>query len=144
MDSDLRSRAEARLAEAARARGLADPRPGYRERLRLLKQTHPGAFDRAVEHYQRSVLPALASGEPLPAWIEYGRFLASLTANGTVTAVDESGRAARWTPEAEASLVLFVPEETSADVLVLTQPAAPSPAQSATVALLVQRALKLE
>ncbi|HEX6135976.1 MAG TPA: hypothetical protein VFZ24_18530 [Longimicrobiales bacterium] len=144
MDSDLRSRAEARLADAARARGLADPRPPFRERLRLLKQAHPAAFDRAIEHYEQRVLPALVEEEPLPVWIEYGRFLGSLTAAGAVTAIDESGRATQWAPAARASLVLFIPEDTASDVMILAQPAEPSPAQSATAALLVQRALKLE
>jgi len=143
MDAELRARAESRLAEAARSHGLADPRPPYRERLRLLKQTQPDAFDRAREHYEQRVLHDLAAHDPLPVWIEYGRFLASLSADGSTLSVDASGRATPWTGEALPGLVLFVPEDTASEVLVLSQPAEPSPAQRATVDLLVERKLGL-
>ena len=141
MDTALRTRAEAGLVKAAEGQGLADPRPSYRERLRTLRQARPEAFDQAVEHYEQTVLPALADAEPLPVWLEYGRYLASLTAAGKVVGVDASGRAAQWTREAPAGLVLFVPEDNAADVMVLSQPVAPSPAQSATLTLLVERKL---
>jgi hypothetical protein len=141
MDPDLRARAEARLAEAARAQGLADPRPAYRERLRHLRQSHPEAFDRAVEHFEQRVLPALAEHDPLPVWIEYGCFLAALTAEGKATRIDETGRAATWTPDDPAGLVLFIPDDTASDVMVLCQPDALSAAQQATMTLLVERRL---
>lgn len=141
MDSQLRSRAEAGLVKAAEAHGLADPRPSYREWLRALRQTHPGAFDQAVEHYEQTVLPALADDEPLPVWLEYGLHLASLTTPGKAIAVDASGKAAPWTRNAPAGLVLFVPEDTAAEVMVLSQPVTPTPAQQATLTLLVERKL---
>jgi hypothetical protein len=132
MDSALRTRAEARLTEAARAKGLADPRPPYRERLRVLRQTEPDAFERAIEHYEQHVLPS---------WIEYGRFLAALAGAGKVTRIDESGRATPWSPDSPPALVLFIPDETASNVLVLCQPEAPTPAQHATLALLAERRL---
>jgi hypothetical protein len=141
MDPDLRARAEARLAAAAGALGLADPRPPYRERLRELRQDQRDAFDRAIEHYEQRVLPALIETEPLPAWVEYGRFLASLTTRGEVVRIDAHGRAAPWTPEAPAALVLFIPQDTAVGVMVLCQPLEPSDAQRATVKLLVERKL---
>jgi hypothetical protein len=141
MDSQLRSRAEAGLVKAAERHGLADPRPSYRERLRALRQARPDAFDQAVEHYEQTVLPALADAEPLPVWLEYGRYLASLTTTGKAITVDASGRAAPWTREAQAGLVLFVPEDNAAEVMVLSQPVTPSPAQHATLTLLVERKL---
>jgi hypothetical protein len=141
MDSQLRSRAEASLVDAAEASGLTDPRPAYREYLRALRQSRPEAFDQAVEHYEKNVLPALVDAEPLPVWIEYGRFLASLTSAGEAVTIDASGRAAPWTREAPAGLVLFVPEENAADVMVLSQPVTPTPAQQATLTLLVERKL---
>lgn len=141
MDTALRTRAEAGLVKAAERQGLADPRPPYRERLRALRQARPEAFDQAVEHYEQTVLPALADAEPLPVWLEYGRYLASLTTAGKVITVDASGRAAPWTRDAPASLVLFMPEDNTAEVMVLSQPAAPSPAQNATLMLLVERKL---
>lgn len=154
MDPQLRARAEARLAEAARAAGIADPRPAYRERLRVLRQADAAAFDRAIRHYEQTVLPALTEGDALTAWIEYGRFLAALTAAGATVRIDREGRAAPWAtgeqrgagdPAAGGAegLVLFMPEDTAKDVLVLSQPLEPSPAQQATMVLLVDRKLRL-
>jgi hypothetical protein len=143
MDPQLRARAEARLTEAAQAQGIADPRPSYRDWLRRLRQNEPDAFDRAIRHYERQVLPALREGDPLPAWIEYGRFLATLTAAGDVVRIDEQGRAAPWTADSPAGLVLFIPGEAAADVMVLSQPISPTDAQHATIALLVERKLRL-
>jgi hypothetical protein len=141
MDTALRTRAEAALVKAAEGQGLADPRPSYRERLRSLRQARPEAFDQAVEHYEQTVLPALAAGEPLPVWLEYGRYLAGLTTAGKVITVDASGWARPWTRDAPAGLALFIPEDNAADVMVLSQPMAPSPAQNATLILLVERKL---
>jgi hypothetical protein len=143
MDPQLRSRAEARLASAAEALGLADPRPPYRDRLRELRQTHPDAFERAIAHYEQRVLPALAQDDPLPVWLEYGRFLGSLTGQGRLTHIDESGRASTWPPGDPAALMLFVPDDTAAGALVLCQPASPSAAQQATLTLLVERKLSM-
>lgn len=127
--------------KAAEAQGLADPRPAYRERLRALRQSRPEVFDQAVEHYEQNVLPALADAEPLPVWLEYGRYLASRTTAGKVFTVDESGRSALWTEGAPAGLVLFIPDDNAAEVMVLSQPVTPSPAQNATLTLLVERKL---
>lgn len=142
MEPDLRGRAETRLAEAAAALGLADPRPPYRERLRELRAQDRAAFDRAIEHYERDVLPALTEQDPVAEWVEYGRHLASLTTPGDVVRIDAQGRATPWTPDASAALVLFIPRDTAAGVLVLCQPLEPSDAQQATVNLLVERKLR--
>lgn len=140
MDPQLRARAEARLAEAAEAQGIADPRPPYRERLRQVRQARPEAFDRAIQHYEQHVLPALAGAEPLVAWLEYGRFLASLDTEGRSVAIDPQGRASDWAG-APVGLVLFIPNDPAADVMVLCQPVSPSDAQQATLRLLVERKL---
>ena len=140
MDPQLRARAEARLEQAAAALGLADPRPAYRDRLRHLRDAQPDAFQRAVAHYEREVLPALAQNDPLGAWLDYGRFLAALTADGAFTTIDESGRAHAYSaPLPPRSLVLFVPEDTSEAVFTAAQPLECSAAQQATIDLLVHR-----
>ncbi|HUF50057.1 MAG TPA: hypothetical protein VMN60_04455 [Longimicrobiales bacterium] len=145
MDSQLRARAEARLEQAAAALGLADPRPPYRERLRLLRESHPDAFQRAVEHFEGVVLHGMAEGDAVSVWLDYGRFLASLTATGGLSIIDPSGRAAAYQPPLhECALVLFIPEEGSEPVLIAALPQQPSDAQQATVDLLVHRKLKLE
>ena len=140
MDAQLRARAEARLAEAAAALGLADPRPPYRDRLRHLRETHPEAFERAVTHYERAVLPAMADHDPLDAWLEYGRFLAGLTADGALTTIDATGRAHNYSaPLPPRSLVLFIPQDTSEPVFIAAQPAECTAPQRGTIDLLVNR-----
>src|SRR5687768_7002861 len=144
MDSQLRTRAEARLEEAAGALGLADPRPPYRERLRHLREARPDAFQRAIAHYESVVLPAMADQDALHAWLEYGRFLATLSGDGDVQLIDESGLARAFNGQSVARhLVLFVPRESSEQVLILAQPSALSDAQRATIDLLVARRLSI-
>jgi hypothetical protein len=144
MSSDLRTHAEARLAAAAAALGLADPRNPYRERLKQLRQSQPEAFERAVAHYEQDVLPLLAGEAPLDAWVEYGRFLGQITSNGRLTAIDASGHASPFRPPLRPDLlVLFLPEDTAAEALVAAVPARPAAAQQATLDLLVHRKLAL-
>lgn len=135
-------RAEANLERAARAAGLTDPRPPLRDRLRQLRESHPAAYDRARSHYEQAVLPALADGpDPLGTWIEYARFLAELTAPGRLLAIDGTGLAAPAAGPLTGQLLLHVPDEAGAAVLVALEPAEPSPAQRATIDLLVNRKL---
>jgi hypothetical protein len=145
MDAQGRGRAEARLEEAAGALGLADPRGPLRERLRQLRESDPAAFERAVQHYEGTVLPALAGDDPIAAWLEYGRFLGQLRSNGRLTAIDSTGRATVYRPPLQpASLVLFMPEDTAVEPLVAAAPQDCTPAQQATLDLLVRRRLALE
>lgn len=141
MDAELRTRAEARLIEAAEAHALADPRPPFRERLRALREEDRATFDRAIRHYEENVLPELVRSEPLSVWLEYGRYLATLSSAGSVVRIDETGRAAAWEATDPAGLVLFLPDDNPVDVLVLFQPVQLSPAQTATLTLLVERRL---
>jgi hypothetical protein len=145
MDPQLRSRAEARLQEAAERLGLNDPRPAYRERLRVLREQHPDAFSRAIAHYESAVLPALVEAtDPLAVWTAYGGFLARLTAEGSAYRVDASGRSLPFRPPvARGELVLFLPNDGAADVLVMAMPDATTPAQAATIDLLIKRKLAL-
>jgi hypothetical protein len=145
MDPQLRSRAEARLQDAAKRLGLSDPRPSYRERLRVLREQHPEAFSRAIAHYETGVLPALAeASDPMAVWTAYGGFLARLTAEGNAYRVDTSGRSQPFRPPVtRGELVLFLPDEPAADVLVMAMPDAATPAQTATIDLLIKRKLAL-
>jgi hypothetical protein len=145
MTTDVRSRAETRLTEAAAALHLADPRGPFRERLKQLRETDPEAFQRAVAHYEQDVLPGLAEGDVLAVWLEYGRFLGQLSGNGRLTAIDATGRSTVYRPPlAPGTLVLFLPEDTAVDALVAATPQQPSPAQQATIDLLVSRRLALD
>ncbi len=176
---DIRARADARLEQALADAGVADPRPACRDRLKALRAASSTAFARAVDHFEHTLVPAVAGGaEPLGQWIEYARILAEAAGPGRTVMVDARGRARPYrgptapaaapepepaaadlfdapppppapavpaapSPAAEATgggppeLVLFLPNDTRRDVLPLQQPRRPSPAQQATLDLLV-------
>lgn len=146
MTTDLRDRANARLDAALRDRELADPRGGYRTRLRALRETRPELFERATRHYEEHVLPALAAGDDaIDTWIDYGRVLAEMIGPGRVLAIDGTGVARPYSPPLPAgALVLHVPYDPETVTLPLAEPAAPSAAQRAAYDLLVRGRLALE
>lgn len=182
---DIRARADARLEEALAAAGMADPRPACRDRLKALKAASSTAFARAVDHFEHTLVPAVAGGaEPLAQWLEYARVLAEASGPGRTVIVDSGGRArpyhgptppkaaapadaseadlfepgsdagsesslggavpAAGAPEAPpgaslaGGLVLFLSQDTRRGVLPLLVPQAPSPAQTASLDLLVR------
>ena len=139
MSEQMKQRADERLTEALAAGGLDDTRPVYRQVLRRLRERHPDAFERALRHYDEEVLPALAgTAAPVETWIEYGAWLAGLTAEGRVVSVRADGRASDYRPPyAVGELVLHVPESAADPVLLLMRSATPSAAQQATYDLLV-------
>jgi hypothetical protein len=145
MSDDLRNAADRNLTSAATRLGLADPRPAFRERLRILKDNQPDAFATALRHYETTVLPAIAGGgDVLEAWVQYGETIAALSAPGRMLRVDATGRAERYTaPVTTATLVLHVPDQNDAPVLVTIAPVSPTPAQQATLDLLVHGRLGL-
>ncbi len=140
MSSDLKQRAEARLEAALAVPGApADPRPLYRPALRHLRETDPTAFARAISFFEETLVPAVAAeADALGTWLEYGRLLVSALAPGRLLEVDGTGRA-REVDDATGAcgLVLFLPDSGAAPVLVLRQPSEASPAQAATIELLV-------
>jgi hypothetical protein len=140
MSDDLKQLAEALMDSALGAPGApADPRPLYRPALRFLREREPSGFERAVGYFAETLLPAIADGaDPVGAWLDYGRFLAGAMGVGRQLEVDETGRA-RPVDDVVAArgLLLFVPDSPEAPVLVLRQPNPGSPAQRATVELLV-------
>lgn len=143
MDPDLRARAERRLQEAAAELGLADPRPPLRQQLRRLREVRAEAFAGAVRHYEAEVLPALEE-DPVGTWLEYARYLGRLTADGNLVSVDGGGRAATYRPPLPPGvLVLFVPDDPAAAVVPAAAPVACTPAQQATLDLLVAGRLAL-
>jgi hypothetical protein len=141
---DERTRADTRLQQAAAEAGCDDPRPPLRSRLRELKEVNPAAFERALAHYEQTVLPGLAGAdEPLGHWVDYVRFVGELASPGRVVAIDGSGRAVPYLAPESGWLVLFLPEDAGSPVLVALVAASPTPAQRATVDLLVHRRLSL-
>jgi hypothetical protein len=145
MTNDLRSRGDARLAAGLAALALADTREEYRDRLRALRDENADAFDRARQHYETEVLPALAGdGDAVECWIAYGGWLADLGAPGKLLEIDGAGRARPWGgPPGPGTLVLHVPDDRSAAVMTAAMPLDPTPPQRAAYDLLVMGRLAL-
>ena len=85
MTSDaLREKADQRFQQTLSDTGARDPRDFYRERLRGLRDKDPEAYKRGVHYYETRLIPAVAAddSDPLTEWLEYGRVLANLLAEG--------------------------------------------------------------
>ena len=136
---DPQALADRRLEAALEKTGARDPRAVCRDRLRDLKGVDAAAFERAVGHYRDRLVPAIVGGEePFAAWIEYGRTIAELTAEGRTVAIDRTGLARDYsTPADPEALVLHLPRGGRGRALLVAEPRKPSPAQRATVDVLV-------
>ena len=147
MSDDLQAEADLKLEEALADTGARDPREFYRERLRDLKQGAPQSYDEAVAYYREVLVPSLAKGiDPLPAWTEYGRRLALLTAPGRTVMVDQDGVAEPYVEPAPLDkLVLHLPEGrgSASRALVVGLPTELTRAQRAHYDLLVAGRLTL-
>lgn len=136
----LRVRADARLEAALERDAVCDPRDFFRDRLRLLKERNPAAFDEARRYFAEEVLPRVAAedSDPVREWFEYGRKLAELTAPGQLLEIDASGRARTSSGSLDRTLlVLHLPDDAREPALILNLPRGASPAQRATCDLLV-------
>lgn len=131
---------EARLRAALDERELADVRPLYRELLKELKVQDPDGYREAVRRYEEEVGPeAAGEGDPLRAWVGYGRWLADRLIEGEAVAVDRSGRSREMAEGArppEGALLLHLPESTRRRALELAVPAEPTEYQEAARELL--------
>lgn len=140
----LRARAEASYEAALRQSSARDPRQHFRGMLRELKEKDAAAFRRAVEYHDAQLLPAIAGGgeDPLRVWLEYGRLIAELLAPGRTVVVQADGAAGEYPPAPGGEpLVLHLPSSAREPARVLGLPAEPSPAQRATLDLLVRGSL---
>ena len=145
-DDDLRARADARFAGALEAAGARDPREFYRRQLLELKAANPAGFRRALEYFEQELIPAVARDEsdPMAEWLDYGRVLATLAAEGRTVQIDPTGRASDYArPVPADALVLHLPDRASARAIPVGLPAALSPAQRAAYDLLVKQAQSL-
>ena len=140
MSDDTAAVAERKLEAALEAEGARDPREFYRERLRDLKQHDPEAYQGAVAYYRDTLLPSIASGDadPLDAWTEYGRTLASALAPGRTVCIDTTGRASPYEGPSRADLVLQIPSTKGGRAVLVALPAKLSGAQKATYDVLVR------
>lgn len=140
--SDSKEAVERRTDEAFAASPWQDPRAEYRALLRQLRERNAAAFEEAVRAYETGVVARLGDGtvDPVAAWLGYGRRLAQNAGGGRTVRIDEDGRAHALGDDeipAEPALLLQLPAEESAPAFVVAAPREPSPAQRATVALLV-------
>ena len=139
MSDDLRARADARLDQALADAGVRDPRPFYRPILKHLRERDAPAFQRALSHYESTLIPGVAGdGDPLGEWLEYGRLLATLAGDGRLMAIDGSGRAGpAGDPPPQDALLLYLPDAGDTPAVVLRCPRETTPAQDASLDLLV-------
>lgn len=137
-----RERADRRFAEALREVGIPDPRERYRDWLRELRNRDETAFRKALEYFEQQLVPAVADpdSDPFREWTEYGLRLAQRLRPGSVVRVDASGLSRPADANAPLDeLVLHLPTSTREKALPIRLPARLSPAQEATVELLVRQ-----
>ena len=141
MEKGQREEADRRFDEARERAGARDPRDFYRSTLRELRTVSQEGYEKAVDYFQEVLVPSIASGqaEPLHAWREYGRLIAELSAEGRTVSVDETGRAEAFSPDTPLDrLVLHLPDARGGRALIVSLPPTLSPAQKASVDLLVK------
>lgn len=146
MNKGPQDRADAALAQALEERGVRDPRDACRALLRKLKARDRSAYERAVAHYEETLVPSVASGEadPLEAWLAYAGHLAGLIAPGRTVEIDEAGLARDCTARLPPGrLVLHLADGGEPPALVVALPATLTPAQQATYDLLVAARVEL-
>ncbi|HEU4562922.1 MAG TPA: hypothetical protein VFS20_34140 [Longimicrobium sp.] len=145
-DPDLRARADERFARVLQETGARDPRDFYRKQLVALKAADANAYRRALAYYDQELIPAVAreDSDALGEWLEYGRFLATLTGPGRAVQIDGEGRARDYArPVPADALVLHLPERTTAPAVIVGLPATLTPAQRASYDLLVKQSQSL-
>jgi hypothetical protein len=141
-NADPRAAADQRFAAALAEAGARDPRDYYRERLATLRGDNPDAFKKARTYFDETLIPEVAreGSDPLGAWLEYGRLLASLLSAGEAVQVDRTGRSWPYRPPVPLDhLVLHLPQSSRDAVIPVGLPPQLSPAQRATYDLLVLR-----
>ena len=140
-DAAMQDKANLLLMKAIAERAAHDPRDNCRALLRELKGRNRDGYEQAVSYYETTLLPSVASGrvEPLEAWLDYGRHLASLIAPGRAVEVDPRGAAHDCVPPVSPDrLILHIPHGADHPALIVALPATLSPAQQATCDLLVE------
>ena len=145
-DPDLRARADERFARVLQETGARDPRDFYRKQLVALKAADANGYRRALAYYDQELIPAVAreDSDALGEWLEYGRFLATLTGPGRTVQIDGEGRARDYArPVPPDALVLHLPERTTAPAVLVGLPASLTPAQRASYDLLVKQTQSL-
>jgi hypothetical protein len=146
MDRSSQEEADRRYELRIQETGARDPREFYRDILKNLRETDAEAYQEMVERYQAEVVLPLAEGsrDPLLTWLEFGRALAQRAAPGRLMRVDATGRAEPAPEELSwGDLLLQLPDEPRSRALPVGIPPEPTPAQRATLDLLVTGRVRL-
>lgn len=146
MDRSSHEEADRRYEIRIQETGARDPREFYRDILRDLRETDVEAYKEMVARYEAEVVLPLAEGsrDPLLIWLQFGRVLAQRAAPGRLMLVDATGRA-KPAPEqlSWGDLLLQLPDEPRSRALPVGIPPEPTPAQRATLDLLVTGRVRL-
>ena len=146
MDQNAQKEADRRYERRIGETGARDPREFYREILKELRESDGEAYREMVARHQSEVVLLLEQGkrDPLLTWLEFGRTLAQRVAPGKLLRVDPTGRAMP-APEKLSweDLLLHVPDERRSRALPVGIPPEPTPAQRATLDLLVKGQTRL-
>jgi hypothetical protein len=138
MESTLEARLEATKTQ--------DPRPDYRDLLRSLKDSDPDAFTRMRAHYAEHVESALARGDrdPLALWLDYGLALAhAVGGEGEPVVIGADGLSVPLDGSPPPGLLtLVLPGRGGLKAIAVAVPSQPSPAQQASLDLLVHGKVK--
>lgn len=141
MVDELQDRADRRFQTALDETGARDPREFYRGLLRELKQQDGDAYEAAVVRWRTEVVEPLArgDGDPLERWLRFGVGLAQELHSGRTVVIDGEGRARPYEPPPSwEGLILHLPDDRKVKAVPVGLPPEPSPAQRATVDLLVK------
>jgi hypothetical protein len=141
MSDDELDKADRRFEAALAETGARDPRDFYRQLLRGLREQSEERYRDAVTRWRDEVVLPLArdEGDPLELWLRFGASVASELHPGRPVVVDESGRAAPYEPPPSwRDLILHLPDEKRVKAVPVSLPPELSPAQQATVDLLVK------
>lgn len=121
--------------------GLEDVQGLYRQLLRRLRSHDPAAYDEAVTRYHEDVESAIegSDADPVEVWVRYGVWLAPRLAPGSLMTIAENGRAdPAPDPPPLGTMLIHLPEDTRTRGFVIAMPAAATPAQRETAALLCE------
>lgn len=143
---DEQAEADRRFDDALERTGARDPRGRYRDLLRELRTRSQERYEELVARWQSEVIGPLArdEGDPLERWLAFGAELARTLEPGRTVVVDRTGRAeALEGAPSWRDLVLHLPEAKRVRAIPVALPPELSPAQQATVDLLVEGRVKI-
>lgn len=146
MTQSEQSAADAHFARQLGETGSRDPREFYRQLLRELKDADAEAYEEMVNRYRSGVAEPIEKGadNPLALWLSFGIEVANRLHPGRTMVIGEDGRGRSFEPPPDhRQLLLHLPDDARTRAIPVGIPPEPTPAQSATLDLLVQGRTRL-